>query len=210
MSEYIVERMVAAGADKICFVIAPGKSDILEYFGGKIGGADVCYVVQPTPAGLCDAIFRALPVIGAGDEALIGLPDTVWFPVDALARAPREGLTFILFPVDHPELFDAVRTDERGAVRGIDVKSPGAASRWVWGAIRASGGELATLRDLWHERGERDAYFGTLVNAYLARGGSARALAVGEAYVDVGTLHGYRAAIQLLAARAEEKSRKGI
>jgi len=39
------------------------------------------------------------------------------------------------------------------------------------------------------------------VNAWLARGGRADAVPAGEAYVDVGTLHGYRQAIQLLSAR---------
>jgi len=30
VSEYLVERMIIAGATRICFVISPGKSDILE------------------------------------------------------------------------------------------------------------------------------------------------------------------------------------
>ncbi|HMA94059.1 MAG TPA: hypothetical protein VKP30_15310 [Polyangiaceae bacterium] len=30
VSEYLVERMLRAGANKICFVISPGKSDIVE------------------------------------------------------------------------------------------------------------------------------------------------------------------------------------
>ena len=37
VSEYLIERMIRAGADKICFVISPGKSDILSYYGGIIG-----------------------------------------------------------------------------------------------------------------------------------------------------------------------------
>ena len=63
VSEYLIERMLKAGADKICFVISPWKSDILQYYGGMIGPAAIAYVVQPEPAGLCDAIFRALPLI---------------------------------------------------------------------------------------------------------------------------------------------------
>src|SRR5829696_5241697 len=59
VSEYLVERMILAGADRICFVIAPGKSDILEYYGARDLPASVCYAVQQRPAGLCDAIFRA-------------------------------------------------------------------------------------------------------------------------------------------------------
>ena len=40
----------------------------------------------------------------------------------------------------------------------------------------------------------RDEYFGTLVNAYLAQGGRAIGVKAGSAYVDVGTVDGYRAA----------------
>ena len=35
VSEYLVDRLVAGGATKLCIVIAPGKSDILGYFGGS-------------------------------------------------------------------------------------------------------------------------------------------------------------------------------
>src|SRR5918997_5614546 len=59
VSEYLVERMIKGRADKICFVISPGKSDILEYYGASYAGASTFYVVQPAPVGLCDAIFRA-------------------------------------------------------------------------------------------------------------------------------------------------------
>ena len=62
VSEYLVERMIRAGATRLCFVISPGKSDILEYYGGQLGPAHLCYVVQTQPVGLCDAIFCALPL----------------------------------------------------------------------------------------------------------------------------------------------------
>src|SRR3954468_33181 len=63
VSEYLVERFIIAGANKMCFVISPGKSGILEYYSGNYRTAEVAYVVQPRPAGLCDAIFRAVPLI---------------------------------------------------------------------------------------------------------------------------------------------------
>lgn len=204
VSEYLVERMLRAGADKVCFVISPGKGDILSYYGGRVGPADVCYAVQPRPAGLCDAIFRALPWIGPGEDVVVGLPDTVWFPEDALARL-RGPLAFLLFPVARPELFDAVVTGPDGAVREIQVKRPDPSTRWIWGALRVSSEVLAQLHELWIERDRADAYFGSLVNAWLERGGRARAARAGEAYVDVGTLHGYHEALQLL--RAQEATR---
>jgi glucose-1-phosphate thymidylyltransferase len=201
VSEYLVERMILAGATRICFTISPGKSDIVEYYGGGFGTAPICYVVQPEPRGLCDALFRALPLIGTGDQVLIGLPDTVWFPEDGLRRLGEDALSFLLFPVRHPELFDAVVTGGDGRVLEIQVKQPGASSSWIWGAFRMPGQVLHDLHDLWCERGRRDAYVGTLVNEWLARGGVAHGVRAGEAYVDVGTLHGYREAIQLLERR---------
>lgn len=201
VSEYLIERMILAGARKICIVISPGKSDIIEYYGGDVGPASVCYVVQPQARGLCDSLFRALPLLAPGDEVLIGLPDTVWFPEDGLGRLDADRLSFLLFPVERPELFDAVVTDEKGRVREIQVKRQDASSSWVWGAFRMPLRIFQNLHTLWRERGESDAYVGTLVNAWLARGGEALGVRAGTAYVDVGTLHGYREAIQLLESR---------
>lgn len=201
VSEYLVERMLIAGVDKICFVISPGKSDILEYFGGKVGDASVCYVVQPRPAGLCDAIFQALPLIRPDESVIVGLPDTVWYPEDALLTLDYDVLSFLCFPVEKPEFFDAVVFDRRGRVEKIQVKSRDAESNWIWGAFGFPGRVLPELHSIWKEDGRGDEYIGTLVNVWLSRGGRAAAVCSGEAYVDVGTLHGYREAIKTLAAR---------
>lgn len=209
VSEYLVERMLNAGAQKLCFVISPGKSDILEYYGGRVGAASIAYVVQPEPAGLCDALFRALPLIPRGESALIGLPDTIWFPEDGFALLPDDVLSFLLFPVERPEFFDAVVVDSDGNVVEIEVKQPRPRSDWVWGAIKAPGSVLHALHELWREPGRADEYLGTLVNAYLARGGRAMAFRRGESYVDVGTLHGYREAIQLLDEQRPNGPRPG-
>jgi hypothetical protein len=55
------------------------------------------------------------------------------------------------------------------------------------------------LFELWQQRARQDEYIGTLINAYLAGGGSALGVRAGQAYVDVGTLHGYRHAMHLLS-----------
>ena len=201
VSEYLVERLIAGGADKLCFVISPGKSDILAYYGARIWGADIAYVVQPSAGGLCDAMFRALPLIGPEEPVAIGLPDTIWFPENGIADLPSDLLSFLLFPVDRPELFDAVVTDGSGSVLEIEVKRPGARSNWIWGAVKMPGRVFHDLYRLWCKPGRRDEYLGTLVNAYLASGGRALGLQGGTAYVDVGTLHGYREAIALLSKR---------
>src|SRR5205085_6478879 len=92
--------------------------------------------------------------------------------------------------------------DDDDFVREIQVKKAGAESNWIWGAFKLRASVLADLHRLWIERGRSDVYIGTLVNQWIARGGRARAVRAGTAYVDVGTLHGYREAIGLLAAAA--------
>jgi dTDP-glucose pyrophosphorylase len=196
VSEYLIERMVKGGVDKICFVISPGKSDIMDYFGGHSLSATIFYAVQEKPAGLCDAIFRAAPLISLQETVCIGLPDTIWFPESALAHLPDDRLSLLLFPVDHPERFDAVVTNEQADVVEVQVKSFQAATKWIWGAMKMPGLVLHELHQLWKDRA--DEYLGTLFNEYLARGGRASAFKMGQSYVDVGTLNGYREAIRLL------------
>lgn len=210
VSEYLVERMITGGATKLCFVISPGKSDILSYYGGRVGPAGTVYVVQPHPAGLCDAIFQAASLIPPDEPVLIGLPDTIWFPIDGFCQLPDDHLSFLLFPVDRPEFFDAVVIDGDGQVQEIQVKQQGARSSWVWGAIKMPGAVLYELHNLWQQPDRQDEYIGTLVNAYLARGGTAYGVPAGEAYVDVGTLHGYREAIGLLNARPATPAAFGL
>jgi dTDP-glucose pyrophosphorylase len=210
VSEYIAERMILGGATRICFVISPGKSDILEYFGGSYRAASICYTVQPAPVGLCDAIFCALPFVQTDEPVLIGLPDTIWFPRDGFTVLRDDRLSFLLFPVARPEFFDSVLTDQRDRVREIRVKDAAPVTHWVWGAFKMPGAVLRELYRLWNARGRADEYFGTLVNAYIADGGEAFAVRRGEAYVDVGTLNGYREAMRILSGGAPEASETAL
>ena len=198
VSEYLVERMMRGGTTKICFVISPWKSDILQYYGGILGETPIAYVIQSQASGLCDAIFCALPLIHPDEPVVVGLPDTVWFPENALCNLPDFEFSFLLFRVDRPELFDSVVLDQQSRVLNIQVKAEHPGSHWIWGAFKMPGRILHALHELWLRRGRRDEYFGTLVNAWIAEGGEARGLCAGEYYVDVGTLGGYREAIRLL------------
>jgi dTDP-glucose pyrophosphorylase len=126
----------------------------------------------------------------------IGLPDTIWFPESGLALLPDGVLSLLLFPVDRPENFDAVMTDERDEVLEVQVKQTSATTHWVWGALKMPGYVLNDLHELWIKR--HDEYLGTLINEYLARGGRAQGIRAGECYVDVGTLNGYREALRIL------------
>lgn len=198
VSEYVVERMVRGGADKIGFVIAPGKADIVRHFGAEFDRAVISYVVQPKPSGLCDAIFRLVPFIHPDEAVIVGLPDTIWFPEDALSGLADDRFGFLLFPVERPEFFDAVVIDDHARVRDIQVKRARASTNWIWGAFKMPGAILHELHRLWLQRDRSDEYVGTLVNAWIEGGGVAWGVPAGRSYMDVGTVDGYREAMALL------------
>jgi dTDP-glucose pyrophosphorylase len=185
------------------------KSDIVEYYSQSVWPASICYTVQQKPAGLCDAIFRALPFIDPNEPVLIGLPDTIWFPEDGLAQLADDRFSFLLFPVDEPRHFDSVERDEDGRVTHIRVKQADARSRWIWGAFKMPGCTLRALFDLWVQRNRSDEYIGTLVNAWIQSGGEAWGVPAGKTYYDVGTMEGYLQATRSLSddARASATGR---
>jgi dTDP-glucose pyrophosphorylase len=214
VSEYLVERMIAAGTRQICMVISAEKSDIVRYYAERDYAAEIFYAVQRRPSGLCDAIFRAVSFVRHDEPVLIGLPDTIWFPENAflaaveavaqdglLADEPAAEVNLVLFPVENPSAFDAVLCDERGQVERVVVKQLEPGSNWIWGAVTASGRAFHALHQLWEARHRADEYLGDLLNAYIAAGNAVRATANGEHYMDVGTMEGYHAAQDYLRER---------
>jgi dTDP-glucose pyrophosphorylase len=207
VSEYLVERMVAAGATQICFVISPEKTDIVKYYAEHHHAAKIVYMVQPRPQGLCDSLFRVASLARRHEQVLIGLPDTIWFPENAYRQAldlDSSPVRLVLFPVRNPSAFDAVVCDELGYVEQVQVKRAQPDSHWIWGAITTTGDAFYRLKLLWESRRRRDEYFGDLLNAFLAEGNVARGKFCGEVYIDVGTVEGYREAQDYL--RAQQRS----
>jgi dTDP-glucose pyrophosphorylase len=203
VSEYLVERMIAAGAEQICIIISAEKADIIRYYAEQNYAAEIFYVVQRKPQGLCDALFRAEPFARAHEQVLIGLPDTIWFPENAYLPGldlDHTDVNLVLFPVPNPAAFDAVACDEQGYVKQVQVKTNAAASNWIWGAVTATGDSFRRLKLLWESRHRADEYLGDLLNAFIAAGNIVRGRHCGEVYMDVGTLEGYRKAQDYLRA----------
>jgi len=204
VAEYLVERMIAAGAEQICMVISAEKVDIVKYFAEREYAAEIFYVVQRRPLGLCDALFRAEPFARHQRQVLMGLPDTIWFPENAyrhaLENADGAGVNLVCFPVLNPSVFDAVVSDDLGYVRRVEVKQNDAHSHWIWGAVTSTGDAFHDLKLLWEARHREDEYLGHLLNAYMDAGNIVRATRCGEKYMDVGTLEGYHHAQDFLRA----------
>lgn len=213
ISEYLLERMLLAGAERICFVVSAEKADLLRYYAQSAWASRFFFLVQPQPAGLCDAVFRAAPFVHATQPVLIGLPDTVWHPRTVFGRASAGQVHLVTFPVPNPEEFDAVIPapgdagvpalgDTASPVNGdaawvarVEVKCAGDARRRVWGAITAPGAEFLALADFWRQRGGRDQYFGHLLNAWIEAGHRVSCDAAGTGYWDIGTPAGYARAL---------------
>jgi dTDP-glucose pyrophosphorylase len=212
VSEYLVERMIAAGARRICMVISAEKSDIVRYYAERDYAAEIFYAVQQRPRGLCDAIFRADTFVHPDEPVLIGLPDTIWYPENAFHASVETGpgVNLVLFPVENPSVFDAVICDENGFVERVEVKQPNPGSNWIWGAVTASGRAFHELRMLWESRHREDEYLGHLLNAYIAAGHSVHSTANGEHYMDVGTMEGYHKAQDYLRARSRRSEQEAV
>ncbi|MGH9414919.1 MAG: sugar phosphate nucleotidyltransferase [Terriglobales bacterium] len=195
VSEYLIERMLLAGAERICFIVAGEKPDLLRYYARSAWAERIFFALQPRPAGLCDAVFRAAPLVRAHEPVLIGLPDTIWYPRMAFARGLRTNVHLITFPVNRPQEFDAVIGNARGEVARVEVKQPGSSERRVWGAITAPGPAFLRLHEFWLARGGREQYLGDLFNAWIGAGESVSYDHQGTHYWDIGTPAGYERAL---------------
>ena len=201
VSEYLLDRMVQAGVDHICMVISPDKPDIMRYYGAKYKSADICYVIQPEPLGLCDAIFRAIPFVELDQHVLVGLPDSLWFPEDSFKLLPlNRCFSFILFQVEHPEHFDAVLTEDQ-QVTEIEAKVHQPQTNWIWGAFQMWGTTFHKIHHLWKLNDSKEDSWGVLVNRLIQEGWSVSAFKVGKSYYDVGTVDGYQEAMKAVEER---------
>src|SRR5438132_13138121 len=59
VAEYLVERMIAAGAEQICMVISTEKTDLISNLAESHYAAEIFYMLQQNPQGLCHARYRS-------------------------------------------------------------------------------------------------------------------------------------------------------
>jgi glucose-1-phosphate thymidylyltransferase len=175
--EYAVERMRAAAADEIRVVTRPDKPDVRDH-ARRLGLA----VVEAEPGTLSESIAAGADGLTPDDVVLIGLPDSIWHPVDGFAElvrnlSPAAGLVLGVFRSSEPERGDVVDVAD-GVVRGVAVKPRQPAGDLVWGAVAARAECLAGLR-LHREPGH--------LFDELARNGRALAVRFPGEFIDIGT-----------------------
>ena len=83
--EYVVERMRAVPAQEIRVVTRQDKTDVLEH-AQRLG----LTTVEAEPPTLAASIAAGLRGLDADDIVLVGLPDSVWEPLDGFAALLEE------------------------------------------------------------------------------------------------------------------------
>ncbi|MGD8466105.1 MAG: sugar phosphate nucleotidyltransferase [Anaerolineae bacterium] len=139
ISQYLVEELMAAGAERIFIILGEGKHDIMSYYGaGRRFGTNVAYLYQEVLHGMPFALDLAYPWL-KGETVLFGMPDTIVEPKDAFVRlvdyhqAQQADLTLGTFDTDTPWKFSPVDTDAGGRVLSVIDKPQETHLRNTWG-----------------------------------------------------------------------------
>lgn len=138
--EYSLDALRRAGAERAVLIVSDTKPEILRYLrDGSDSGVKLAYVVQSQPLGLAHAVDQAYAwSAGSGCGSMLALPDTVFEPLDALARVRAKledagcDLALGVFPTDRPEQLGPVSSSPEGRVLRVLDKPERTELRNTW------------------------------------------------------------------------------
>jgi len=139
ISQYLIDNMFNAGAQKVWMVLGKGKWDVMQYYGdgGEFGGP-MAYLLMDRLWGMPFTLDQAHPFIG-GATVLFGMPDTIFTPHDAFALMLRHhdrseaAVTLGVFHTDQPQKLSVVRMDSGSNVTEIIDKPKTTDLMQTWG-----------------------------------------------------------------------------
>ncbi len=178
--EYLIERMVLAGIDKIFINTAEDKTDLIRYLSAKSPFAPyLIFMVRPR-AGLLDGIVLPEQYLREDDELFFGLPDTIWYPKDGFVQVDKQPgeLVLGLFDTGTPERFDSVVVDAKNRIQSIEVKVRNPKTKWTWAIGKMS---VKVARAL-----PRLPLFGEAMNSYAQNHPSYAVELAGSSCLDIG------------------------
>lgn len=132
--EYLIERLLLSGIDKIFINTAHDKVDLIRYLAEKSPYKNNLIFLVRERHGLLDAIIMPQQFLRDDDELYFGLPDTIWYPKDGFSQLDRfKGeLVLGLFNTGTPERFDSVVINKSNQIKSIKVKVPKPQTKWTW------------------------------------------------------------------------------
>lgn len=165
--EYLIERMVLAGIDKIFINTAEDKTDLIRYLSTKSIYKDMLVFLVRERKGLLDGIVLPEQFLREDDELYFGLPDTIWYPKDGFTQVdamPGE-LVLGLFDTGTPEKFDTVIISPSSQIKSIQVKVLNPKTKWSWAIGKMSIKAARWLKDLEQKQGKQ-LLFGDAMDTY--------------------------------------------
>lgn len=139
ISQYLIENIIEAGAEKLMIIVSEGKGDIMKYYGdGSRFTCDIAYLYQEELNGMPNALNLAHKWIG-DSTVLFGMPDTIIEPGNVFKSMLEfhdensADLTLGLFPTNYPSKFGMVSTDEENNIIYTIDKPPISKLKYMWG-----------------------------------------------------------------------------
>ena len=139
ISQYLVENILKAGAQKFLFIVSESKGDVMKYYGdGSRFKTSISYLFQESPSGMPSAINLAKD--WAGDATILfGMPDTIIEPHDVFKHLLQQhnekanDVTLGLFPTSLPSKFGMVEINKDGNVTETIDKPAETSLKYMWG-----------------------------------------------------------------------------
>jgi dTDP-glucose pyrophosphorylase len=182
---HIVEKMLGAGADVICFVHGSEfKQGIVDFYNTP----NMQHIKQIT-TGFANVIsdFFFANHIQEEDQVLFGLPDSIFEGNPFHAMLIQKGIVCGLFSSDSYMKVDRLAKDE--SVFQVKVQKNDTNQNWFWGVIKFDGADIIQIME--DQLLEKYNEIGNILNQYP------RSYIHNESYLDLGTWANYNRYLSL-------------
>ncbi len=225
VTQYLIEKMQAAGASRIYIVLRSGKWDIADYFGdGSRLGLSIAYLLVDEPYGPPFTANQAAPFV---EDAIVlfGFPDILLQPANVFSLAierlcaSKADIVIGTFPAQYADNDDSVETTPSGrVVRLVPKEDPDHAQRaahhltymfavWQPSFTKFLNADVARLRVIAHSQSagaSPEWPMGTVIASAIAAG-----LHVDSMFYDNGCFLDIGTPDRLAAARAKPEAWDG-
>ena len=196
ISQYLIENIIKAGAQKVLIIVSEGKGDIMKYYGdGSSFSAHIAYLYQEELNGMPNALNLAHNWIG-DSTVMFGMPDTIIEPdtIFQSMRAYHESnmadLTLGLFATHYPSKFGMVALDEQNNVMYTIDKPAESQLNYMWGCAiwSATFSELLTEFVESRNGNTKESVLGDVFNLAIERKMLVKGFVANDGkYIDIGT-----------------------
>ena len=193
--EFLIERMIIAGIDKIFINTAEDKSDLIRYLAHKSQYRHNLIFMVRERKGLLNGITMPEQFLREDDELYFGLPDTIWYPKDGFkaVRDVKGELVLGLFDTGTPERFDSVVIDKDAKIKSIEVKVPKPKTKWTWAMGKMTVRAARILNQIESTQGEHPL-FGNAMDEYCQTHSGYAVELAGSSCLDIGIPDDYEKA----------------